>query len=277
MDTEVTAIYCITDDWLKARHHQESAQREVTDAEVMTVALAAARFFEGNFEKTWRHLTERGYMLRRLSRSQFNRRLHRVSHLFQELFERLAHHWKQSGDEDIFLVDSFPVSVCDNIRIDECQIYPMEATEDVFRGYIASKKRFFYGLKMHVLTNAEGQPVEVFFKPGSRNDTGQVRNFEFDLPEGATVYGDKAYNEYFIEDVLDKACDIDLSPIRKKNTTRPDSAPVRYLRAIHRKRIETTFSQIDRMIPQSIHAITAGGFELKVFLFVLAFSFAGLF
>jgi len=25
MDTEVTAIYCITDDWLKARHHQESA------------------------------------------------------------------------------------------------------------------------------------------------------------------------------------------------------------------------------------------------------------
>ena len=55
------------------------------------------------------------------------------------------------------------VSVCDNIRIDECQIYPMEATEDVFRGYIASKKRFFYGLKLHVLTNEEGQPVEVFF------------------------------------------------------------------------------------------------------------------
>jgi hypothetical protein len=31
------------------------------------------------------------------------------------------------------------------------------------------------------------------------------------------------------------------------------------------------------MIPQSIHAIIAGGFELKVFLFVLAFSFASLF
>jgi len=55
MDTEVTAMYCITDawlkaDWLKARRHQESLQREVTDAEVMTVALAAARFFEGNFD-----------------------------------------------------------------------------------------------------------------------------------------------------------------------------------------------------------------------------------
>ena len=101
---------------------------------------------------------------------------------------------------------------------------------------------------------------------------------EFDLPEGATVYGDKAYNEYFTEDILDEACDIDLSPIRKKNSTRPDSAPVRYLRATapqaHPWR---RFSQIDWMIPQSIHAITAEGFELKVFLFVLAFSFAGLF
>lgn len=277
MDTEVTTIYCITDDWPGARRHRESPQREVTDAEVMTVAITAARFFGGNFEKAWRHLTERRYMLRRLSRSQFNRRLHRVSHLFRELFERLAHHWKQSGEEDVFLVDSFPVPVCDNIRIDECRIYPPEASEDVFRGYIASKKRFFYGLKMHVMTNAEGQPVEVFFKPGSRSDTGQVRNFEFDLPEGSTVYGDKAYNEYFTEDTLAEASGINLSPIRKKNTTRPDSAPVRYLRALHRKQIETTFSQIDRLMPRSIHAITAGGFELKVFLFVLALSFASLF
>lgn len=92
-----------------------------------------------------------------------------------------------------------------------------------------------------------------------------------------SIVGDKAYNEYFTEDTLDEACNMDLSPIRKQNSTRPDSAPVRYLQAIYRKRIETTFSQIDRLMPQSIHAITAGGFELKAFLFVLAFSFASLF
>jgi hypothetical protein len=243
----------------------------------MTVAIAAARFFEGNFEEAWRHLVARRYMLRRLSRSQFNRRLHRISHLFEELFERLAHYWKHTSEENVFLIDSFPVSACDNVRINRCQIYPLSATKEVFRGYTASKRRFFYGLKIHVLTNAEGQPVEAFLKPGSRSDTGQVRNFEFDLPEGSTVYGDKAYNEYFTEDILAEASRIDLSPIRKKNTTRPDSASVRYLQAVYRKRIETTFSQIDRLMPQSIHAITARGFELKVFLFVLAFSFAGLF
>ena len=277
MNTAVTTIYSITDDWLKSRRHQESDQREVTDAEVMTVAITAARFFEGNFEKAWRHLTEGRYMLHRLSESQFNRRLHRVSHLFEELFERLAYYWKHLSEEDIFLIDSFPVSVCDNIRIDDCQIYPPSATEEAFRGYNASKRRYFYGLKVHVMTNAEGRPVEAFLKPGSRNDTGQLRNFEFDLPEGSTTYGDKAYNEYFTEDTLAEACEVNLSPMRKKNSTRPDSAPVRYLQAIYRKRIETTFSQIDRLMPQSIHAITAEGFELKVFLFVLAFSFDGLF
>lgn len=273
MDTEVTAMYCITDDWLKARHHQESTQREVTDAEVMTVAIAAARFFGGTFEKTWRHLSEGRYMLRRLSESQFTRRLHRISHFFEELFRRLAHHWKRSSEEDVFLMDSFPVSVCSRLRIDRCRIYQEEA----FRGYNASKRRYFYGLKVHVMTNAEGRPVEAFLRPGGRSDTGQVRNFEFDLPAGSTVYGDKAYNEYFTEDTLAEACEVTLSPMRKKDSTRPDSASVRYLQAVYRKRIETTFSQIDRLMPQSIHATTAGGFELKVFLFVLAFSFDGLF
>jgi hypothetical protein len=36
--------------------------------------------------------------------------------------------------------------------------------------------------------------------------------------------------------------------------------------------IETVGSLIERMLPKTIHAITAKGFELKVFLFVLAHS-----
>jgi len=281
MDTEVTTIYCITiycivDDWLKARHHQESPQRKVTDAEVMTVSLIAARFFGGNFERAWRHLTEGGYMLRRLSRSRFNRRLHAIGHLFEALFRRLAQYWKLVGDEEVFLVDSFPIAVCDNIRIDRCQIYPPSATKEAYRGYVASKRRYFYGLKLHVLTTADGHPVEAFLTPGSRSDTGQMRHFEFDLPEGATVYGDKAYNEYFTEDLLEDACGIDLSPIRKKNSARKTPAYIGYLQAVFRKRIETAFSQIKRWMPTSIHAVTARGFELKAFLFVLALSFDGL-
>jgi len=44
----------------------------------------------------------------------------------------------------------------------------------------------------------------------------------------------------------------------------------------YRKRIETAGSNIEKKLPASIHAVTAEGFELKVFLFVLALSFDGL-
>jgi len=45
-----------------------------------------------------------------------------------------------------------------------------------------------------------------------------------------------------------------------------------YLQACVRKVVETTGSRIERLLPKSIHAITAKGFEIKVALFVLACS-----
>ena len=276
MNTAITTIYCLTDDFLKANRHQEDPQCTVSDAEVITVALTAARFFSGNFEHAWDLLTEHAYIPKRLSRSQFNRRLHRLTHWLEALFEYLATIWKQTGEHALFLIDSFPVSVCDNIRIPRSRIYPLEATEEAFRGYMPSKRRYFYGLRVHMLTNEAGLPVEVFFTPGCENDTGQLKNFAFDLPEGSTVYGDKAYNEYFTEDLLKEACGITLLPLRKKNSKRGVAAYVAYLQQYYRKRIETAFSSFERLLPKSIHAVTARGFELKVFLFVLACSFDGL-
>jgi len=44
------------------------------------------------------------------------------------------------------------------------------------------------------------------------------------------------------------------------------------LQARGRKIVETTGSLIERLLPKSIHAVTAQGFELKVMLFVLAVS-----
>jgi len=40
-----------------------------------------------------------------------------------------------------------------------------------------------------------------------------------------------------------------------------------------RKRIETVFSQITRIFPKSINAVTSKGFEIKLFNFVLAYTF----
>jgi hypothetical protein len=49
MDDQILAIYCVCHDFLKALHHWEDRQQNMTDAEVMTTALVAMRFFGGNF------------------------------------------------------------------------------------------------------------------------------------------------------------------------------------------------------------------------------------
>lgn len=278
MNTILTLTYCLIDDMLQALRHQEAPQCTVSDAEVMTTALCAARFFHGNFATARLFLQEHGYIPRMLSKSQFNRRLHRNSGLFMCLFQGLAQFFKarEEKQENLFLIDSFPAKVCDNIRIDRCRIYPTEATEDAFRGYIASKRRYFYGLKIFLMTTRKGYPVDIFFTPGSYSDTAQLRQFSFDLAEGASIYGDKAFNEYFTEDVLAEAGDVALMPLRKKNSQRRFPVWVEYVQHYVRKAVETAGSLIERRLPKTIHAVTAAGFELKVFLFVLAFSIDGL-
>ena len=66
------------------------------------------------------------------------------------------------------------------------------------------------------------------------------------------LYGDKAYNESFTEDILAEACDIKLLPHRKKNSKRSVPPYVEYVQQLYRKKIETGFSGMSRLLPKSI-------------------------
>jgi hypothetical protein len=52
---------------------------------------------------------------------------------------------------------------------------------------------------------------------------------------------------------------------------------LRYLLATSRKPAETAGSQVERLLPQYIHTVTANGFKLKTMLFVLASSLFAMF
>ena len=272
MDTEIVAVFCLCDDMLKAIHHHEDPQCKMSDAEVMTTAIVAAQYFGGNQEKTRRFMKEYGYMPRMLSKSRFNRRWHRLKDLFWALFNLLGETWKGMNEHSIYIVDSFPVAACDNYRIPRCRLYRGEE----WRGYQASKKRYFYGLKIHLMITEQGQPVEFFLTPGSFSDTRSLKLYQYDLPEGAKITGDKAYNDYGIEDLL-KEANLHLTPLRKKNSKRALPPWVTYLMSSYRKLIETTGSLVEQLFPKHIHAVTPSGFEFKVALFVLACSINYLF
>lgn len=268
MDDQIILIYCLCDDLLKAMHHREDLQCQMSDAEVVTTALVAALFFRGNMERARHLLSAPYYIPHMLSKSRFNRRLHRIKPFFLTLFRLLATAWKDLNVEAIYAIDTFPVSACDNIRIARARLYRGEA----YRGYIPSKRRYFYGLKVHLMVTQQGQPVEFFLTPGSYSDVSGLTDFDFDLPEGAWVFADKAYNFYLFEDELKDLAQIELLPMRKQNSCRPLPPYMRFLQHRYRKMVETTASLVERLLPKSIHAVTALGFELKVVLFILACS-----
>jgi len=267
MDLQIVFVYCLCDDLLKALQHYEDPQCQVSDAEILTIALVAALYFGGHFRRANMFLHEQGYLIRRLSASRFNRRLHRCTPLLMPLFYGLAQWGHQLNPESVYIIDSFPIAACDNIRIPRSRRYQGEA----WRGYQASKRRYFYGLKIHVLITAQGQPVEFFLTPGADSDTKALKQYALDLPQNATVTGDKAYNDYAYEDLL-KEVDIQLIPLRKKNSKRCLDPAVHYWMSTARKAVETTGSLIERLLPKHIHSVTAAGFELKVALFVIACS-----
>jgi hypothetical protein len=80
----------------------------------MTIALLACVFFSGNFEASRSFLDEYGYIPKAISKSRFDRRLHAIDPcLWRTLFDVLAEVFKHQHSEQTYVVDSFPVAVCD--------------------------------------------------------------------------------------------------------------------------------------------------------------------
>ena len=267
MDTQIVAVFCLSDDMLKALHHHEDRQCQMSDSEVMTTAIVAALYHGGNFEKARAHLQEKGYIPHMLSKSRFNRRLHRIQDLFLTLFRLLGETWKDLNSHSVYVIDSYPIASCDNYRICRSRRYQGA----VWRGRQASKRRYFYGVKIHIMVTEHGQPVEFFLTPGSYNDVRAYSAYDFDLPQQAWITADKAYTDYDVEDALNES-GLQMRPMRKENSKRPVPPWIVYLQSTYRKIVETTGSLIERLLPKSIHSVTAKGFELKVSLFVLACS-----
>jgi hypothetical protein len=195
------------------------------------------------------------------------------------MFALLAEFFKKRHSlQRTYAVDSLPVAVCDNIRIRRCRLYPLEGHDDdvtpkkkSFRGYIPSKRRYFYGLRVHLVVTGAGEPVEFALAAGSEADMTIFKELELDLPEGSLIYADKGYTDYDYEDLLEEV-GLHLKAQRKKNSKRALPAWEEFLGKPIRQYIETVFGQLTDFFPKKIHAVTPRGFELKIVCFLLAFS-----
>ncbi|GHV56533.1 hypothetical protein FACS1894182_03290 [Bacteroidia bacterium] len=194
--------------------------------------------------------------------------MHQIGELSAELFFHTGETIKTLNISHTYCIDSFPVAVCHNIRIANCRI--VKGKE--YRGYNASKRTYFYGFKVHVAVTADGIPVEYTFTTGNRHDLDGFRQMPLNLPQGSEIMADSAYTDYDMEDMLaDNG--IRLWAARKNNAKRPHNPCREYLIQGQRKRIETTFSDIAKLFPKSIHSVTKEGFIIKLIAFIWAYTF----
>lgn len=265
-EEQIIAIYCFCDDFLKTRGHQDWPNVKMTLAEIMLVYIVATRFFYGNIERARVTIKDRRYVNEGLSKGRLNTRLHAVDPQMWHDFIRFAYMQRKNlGLSKEFIVDSFPINVCKNIRINRSRIYEGEE----FRGYNSSKREYFYGLKVNVVATAEGQPFEVMLCPGKYHDSEPFKLMNLDLPNGSSLYGDSAYTDYAKEEELKKQ-GVRVVIERKVNSQRPHLLEDWFDLKRFRRTIETTFSQISALLPKKIHAVTDLGFELKVIGFIIA-------
>lgn len=267
MNEFTVASYVFLDDLLKAAEHREDPQRLINDAIVITCLLVAGQYFGGNIEKA-RIYMKGHHCSQMLSKSQLNRRMHKIKGLIQDIFAFMASVFQENNPRKHYLVDSFPVAVCHNIRISRSKLLEGE----LFRGYNASKRIYFYGFKVAVLTTDDGLPVEIAFLPGASHDSGFLNRMDFALEKGSSVFGDSAFQNYEVEDASAELEEIAWEVVRKKNTTRGDIYQIALWKKQTRRMVESTFSAITSLFPKTIHAVTIDGFLLKTFMFIFSYG-----
>ena len=266
------AIYCFLDDLLKAMNHQEDQRQQINDAQVATIAVIAMLFFGGNYQKSLTSIQESGIFSHSLSRSRFSRRLTRINDLLHLIFNEVGNTLKELNLESRYAIDSFPVPMCRNIRIKRNRLTKAVSDKENYRGYISSKKEYFFGVRVQVITTIENLPVEFSILPGDSSDLQGLAELPLEFEEGAEIAADAAYTEYNWEDYGKEAEGVKLLVMRKKGSQRGDDLPMKYFKFWLRHRIETTFGEISKLFPKKIHATNLNGFLLKIALFLFAYQ-----
>lgn len=261
--TFIISVYVVCDTLQQAVLGPMKYNPKMTPAEVVTVAVVAARFFGNNLERALVIMIATGYIpkQRALSISRYNRQLHKQADFLTFCMLTLM---ELSITGEAFIIDSIPAPVCKRVRARRCR----KVRGAIYCGYCKAKKEKFFGFRLHLICTPQGLPVSFTMLPASLHDLTPIYALSFALPEGATFYGDKAFNSAADEAAL-AGFGLRLIPVRKKNM-KPhhwiDELNLEY----YRHGIETVNSQLESMGIQRLRARTYTGFEIKVHSSLLA-------
>ena len=264
----IVTTYVVTDDVLRVLGHQSHVLAQVSDAEILLVAIVAALYFQNHHERALCVMRGMGFVSQPLSVSRFNRRVHRLAAWLPGLLAILSETFHGEG---VFVIDSVPVPVCKRVRASRCR----KVRGREYCGWCAAKEEKFFGWRLHLICTPQGLPVAFDLLPAAHHDLTPIHELTVELPSGARVYADKGYIDLKGATSILEATGVRLIALPRKNMRPLDWIDEYELRQ-YRMSIETMNSQLESMGLERLHARTHLGFEIKVHSSLLALAFKNL-
>jgi hypothetical protein len=138
----IITTFVIFDELLTKGGHSDHKLSQVGDAEILTVSVVAAKYFQNHHERALLIMKQCGYLSGKLSVSRFNRRLHAIINWLEAGLEVLC---EVAITGEIFIIDSLPLAVCKRVRARRCK----KVRGIDYCGYCAAKREKFFGWRLH--------------------------------------------------------------------------------------------------------------------------------
>lgn len=263
MDEKIITVFCLVDDLLKAIGTKDDVRAKISNAEILTIGYMAVRYFHGNYYNAHQFFMSMNPSYP-IDYSRFIRRLNNLHNQIDYIFGVLSEVFYKTSKSEIYSVDSFPVEVCKLERSMNCNIY----NHKDMKGYNASKKRFFYGFKVHMVVSTNKEPVHCYISYGSEHDATAAKKYLPAMKANTTVIGDKGYVSQKLKGFLGEL-GVNLNAIQRSNMGKDNDY---FIKRKLRKKVETVFSIITGRFGHVIKATSIDGFLTKLKLFITAYS-----
>lgn len=251
LDTLATALYVKTDDLLRAHPERVPARPKIgfrprtSDAEILTLAVMQALLGYTSEDRFLRyaHKNLRPMFPTLPLQSGYNKRLRKLAPTMAWVVAQLAAQTSIVGD-DVWVVDSTPVE-CGRSR-ETAKRSDLAGWAEY--GYCASHSRFFWGLRLHLISTVHGLPVAWALTGAKADERVVLRDLLASLPNPGHpqhLLADKNYYGAEFETDL-RGSDITLTrPARKGERPRPGAGALRALRQVIESIFDTFKGQLD--------------------------------
>lgn len=203
----------------------------------------------------------------RIERSVYNRRKRRLFVYREQLRKKLAGH---VGTQGCYTLDSMPLEVCRESRIQRSRICREDYETAPDKGYCDSQNLWYYGYKLHAVCTIEGVFIDFDLTRASIHDIHYLKDIK-SMYRNCIILGDKGYLNLDYQRDLFSSGKIRLEVPMRKN--QKGYKPQAYIFRKSRKRIETLFSQLcDQFMIRRNYAKSFDGFKNRILSKIMALT-----